>query len=135
MFKLPESRSKQWYSVGAFLFFLYFCALSASRLLLNIELDFKQLIGFAIISFILSCIIGIVGFFGKATLAIISSAFSIIGIIYVLFISVTNLHEGWSDITSIISFLTISSFGVVIGVIAEIIRTLFKKNPSKKSHL
>ncbi|GAC91508.1 hypothetical protein KN10_1945 [Anoxybacillus flavithermus NBRC 109594] len=45
------------------------------------------------------------------------------------------MHEGWSDITSIISFLTISSFGVVIGVIAEIIRTLFKKNPSKKSHL
>ncbi|WP_231563574.1 MULTISPECIES: permease [Anoxybacillus] len=109
------------------MFFLYFCTLAASRLLLSIELDFKQLIGFAIISFILSCIIGIVGFFGKAIWAIISSAFSVIGIIYVLFISITRMHDGWSDLTSIISFLVISAFGIIVGMIAEVIRAALKR--------
>ncbi|MED0656852.1 permease [Anoxybacillus ayderensis] len=127
MFKLPESRSKQWYVVSIFLFFLFLCMLVVSRLLLNMDMDFKQLVGFAIISLILSCIIGIGGFFGKTTFVIISFAFFIIGMIYMLFISITDLHDGWSDITSIISFLTISLFGVVIGVIAEIIRTFLKK--------
>ncbi|WP_163150419.1 permease [Anoxybacillus sp. MB8] len=127
MFKLPKSRSKQWYVISIFLFFLFLCTLIVSRLLLNVDMDFKQLVGFAIISFILSSIIGIGGFFGKTTFITISFAFFLIGMSYVLFISVTNLHDGWSDITSIISFLTISLFGVVIGVIAEIIRTLLKK--------
>ncbi|AXM87719.1 permease [Anoxybacillus ayderensis] len=127
MFKIPRSRSKQWYMVSIFLFFLFLCTLIVSRILLSIQIDLKQFISFAIISFVLSCIIGIGGFFGKTTFITISFAFFLIGMSYVLFISVTDLHDGWSDITSIISFLTISLFGVVIGVIAEIIRTLLKK--------
>ncbi|WP_461201200.1 permease [Anoxybacillus sp. TBDG-1] len=127
MIKLPESRSRQWYGVSAFLFFLYFCTLAASRLLLSIKLDFKQLVSFAIISFILSFIIGIGGFFGKATFVIISSIFSIIGIVYVTFISITRMHDGWSDITSVIVFLTISAFGIIVGMIAEVIRVTLKR--------
>ncbi|MGJ7036136.1 hypothetical protein [Anoxybacillus eryuanensis] len=127
MIKLPESRSRQWYGVSIFLFFLLFCMLIASRLLLNVGLDDKQLVGFGIISFILSCIIGISGFFGKKTFVVVCSSFFTIGIVYVLFISFTRMHDGWSDLTSIISFLVISAFGIVVGIIAEMIRTLFKK--------
>lgn len=129
MMKLPESRSRQWYVVAAFLFFFFFCSLIASRLLLSIKLDFKQLVGFGIIPFILSCIVGISGFFGKKTFVVVCSSFSTIGIVYGLFISFTRMHDGWGDLTSIISFLVISAFGIVVGMIAEVIRPLFKKKP------
>ncbi|AST07415.1 permease [Anoxybacillus flavithermus] len=127
MFNVPNSRSKQWYRVSTFLFFLFLCLLLASRILLSIKINFEQFISFSIISFILSCIIGVSGFFGKTTFAMIFSSFSIVGVLYTLFISFTRMHDGWSDITSVISFLTISMFGVVVGVIAEVIHTLFKK--------
>ncbi|OOE04313.1 permease [Anoxybacillus kestanbolensis] len=133
--KLPNSGSKQWYGVGTFLFFLFFCVLIASRLLLSVELGLKQFIGLGITAFILSCIIGLSGFFGKKTFVIICSSFSTIGFAYALFISFTRMNVGWSDVTSIISFLVISTFGIIVGVIAEIVRTLLKKSPSKKSHL
>ncbi|EMT44823.1 MULTISPECIES: hypothetical protein [Anoxybacillus] len=127
MFMLPENRSKHWYGISVFLFFLFLCTLAGSRLLLDISMDFKQWIAFAVISFILASIIGAGGFFGKAAFTIVSFTFAIIGMINVFFISMTRAHEGWSDITSVISFLVISAFGIVVGVIAEVIRKLFKK--------
>ncbi|KIQ94869.1 hypothetical protein LH47_01049 [Anoxybacillus thermarum] len=129
MIKLPKNHSKQWYGISAFLFFLFLCTLAGSQLLLHISMDFKQLIVFAVISFILASIIGTGGFFGKVAFTTVSFTFSIIGMINVVFISMTRAHQGWSDITSIISFLTISLFGVVTGVIAEIIRAFLKKKP------
>ncbi len=92
-------------------------------------------IGFAIISFIIAITVCIGGFLGRKIYFRIFSLGILIGIIYMLFTVIFKYTKGWSDIVSVLNFITVVaiSFGASVVLDAAIyIYSRFKKDRRKK---
>ena len=76
-----------------------------------ISIVLKKLIGFSVLSIIMSGLMTIGGYLGFSVYFYVSFIFYIIGIIYTLYISIFRLADGWTDIVSMFSFIfTIFSY-------------------------
>ena len=130
MLKLPEKNSKKWIPVFLFLFALTFISMIVVSLILDLKIGINNISGFLILSLFVSLVIGSGGYIGAKAYFITSFVFNILGIAYMLIISIFRTAEGWSDLVSVISYLFLLSLGIIIGFIAQVIFLLIKRNKS-----
>jgi len=106
---LPAKKSNKW-----IYWFLSILIINFSALLL------------AILSAMIS-LISSLGYFGIKYFSLVFIIADIIGIIYLFFIVLSNASDGWSDLTSIIGYMTITGFGIIAGTITEVIFRIVKR--------
>lgn len=128
MAKLPERYSKKWLISLVALFLLTFISLIIVSQILNISLAFANISGFFLLSLITAVLISLGGYLGARVYFCIAAIFNLIGIIYMLIISIFRTAEGWSDLVSIISLMSAIVFGLVLGIIGQLIALLVKKS-------
>lgn len=117
---LPLKKSFRWIYILIGTFIINISALLLSRVVLNIEINFRNVIGFAIISIIVS-VIASAGYFGIRKFSLTFIIVDIIGICYLFFTVISGKSTGWADLTSVIGFMVLLVFGVCAGIIAELI--------------
>lgn len=67
-------------------------------------------------------------YFGRNTYYFVSSFFIGIGVVYMLYIVMTNQSPGWNDLTSLISYLFFAGIGIILGLFVEITIYVMRKN-------
>jgi hypothetical protein len=127
---IPPKRSSGWSTVTAGLFVVLLILLTASRLLSGLETDGRSLIGFAILASIAALAAGAGGFLGGKIYFVVVTFSYAMGILYMLYILLTQASGGWSDITSVISFMTIALIGIISGLVVQIVWSLARKRQS-----
>jgi hypothetical protein len=127
MMKLPEKYSKKWLYITILLFFLTFISLYFLGKILNINIGAENISGFALLSFYLAIIISIGGYLGATVYFCTAVIFHILGIIYMIYVSINRTAEGWSDLVSILSFLLTVGIGIFLGLVLQGIRFLISK--------
>jgi len=123
---LPAKKSNKWIYWVLSILIINFSALLLSREIQSIKIDLKNIIGFAILSAMIS-LISSLGYFGIKYFSLVFIIADIIGIIYLFFIVLSNASDGWSDLTSIIGYMTITGFGIIAGTITEVIFRIVKR--------
>jgi len=123
---LPAKKSNKWIYWFLSILIINFSALLLSREIQSIKIDLKNIIGFAILSAMIS-LISSLGYFGIKYFSLVFIIADIIGIIYLFFIVLSNASDGWSDLTSIIGYMTITGFGIIAGTITEVIFRIVKR--------
>ena len=131
---LPIKKSFNWIYVFIIVFISNLLTLSGSLTLQNIAMNPRRIIGFAIITSIVSLIISL-GYFGlrlfSATVIIADCA----AIAYMYNIIMTNRSPGWTDLVSIISFIVVIGFGVIVGAIIEFAHWLITRNKNSSNKI
>ena len=123
---LPAKKSNKWIYWFLSILIINFSAILLSREIQSIKIDLKNIIGFAILSAMIS-LISSLGYFGIKYFSLVFIIADIIGIIYLFFIVLSNASDGWSDLTSIIGYMTITGFGIIAGTITEVIFRIVKR--------
>ena len=123
---LPTKKSNKWIYWFLSILIINFSAILLSREIQSIKIDLKNIIGFAILSAMIS-LISSLGYFGIKYFSLVFIIADIIGIIYLFFIVLSNASDGWSDLTSIIGYMTITGFGIIAGTITEVIFRIVKR--------
>ena len=95
---------------------------------MNINLAFENISGFFLLSLITAVLISLGGYLGARVYFGIAAIFNILGIIYMLLVSIFRTAEGWSDLVSIISLMSAIVVGLVLGIIGQVIALLVKKS-------
>lgn len=135
MITLPKKYSVKWIYILIALFLLTFVSMFLVTNILDLSIGFENIGGFAVLSLAVSLAIGIGGLIGAKTYFKIALTANIIGIIYMLTISIFRTAEGWSDLVSIISYLFILSIGIVLGMLVQLVLILINcyknKNEAK----
>lgn len=132
MLTIPLKHSKKWlwtfiiYAISLFAVFI------VTRLFLDTELTGTNLLAFAILAIVSALIPCLGGLLGARVFFIVSVLSSIIAVLYMFFIVISNIAPGWEDLTSVISYLVISVAGTTIALISEIISFLVKKYKSRQ---
>lgn len=124
MITLPKKYSVKWIYILIALFLLTFVSMFLVTNILDLSIGFENIGGFAVLSLAVSLAIGIGGLIGAKTYFKIALTANIIGIIYMLTISIFRTAEGWSDLVSIISYLFILSIGIVLGMLVQLVLIL-----------
>jgi len=127
MLKLPEKYSKKWLFITITLFLLTFISLIFVGKILNINIAAENISGFALLSIFIAVIISIGGYLGATAYFFTALIFHILGIIYMMYVSINRTAEGWSDLVSIISFLFTVGTGIFLGLIIQGIWFLISK--------
>lgn len=127
MFNLFDKYSKKWVYVLVTIFTLTFFSLMIVRYILNTNIAFENIIAFALLSLIVAFIITIGGYLGGKTYFWITLFFNIMGIIYMLYVSINKTSEGWSDLVSIISYMFSVGIGVILGIVVQVIVVVIPK--------
>ena len=132
MIKLPEKNSRKWIPVFIILFALTFISMIAVSLILDLKIGFNNISGFLLLSLFVSLAIGLGGFSGARAYFITALVFDILGIFYMMIVSIFRTAEGWSDLVSEVSYLFLLSSGIILGFIIQIAVILIKRNKSSK---
>lgn len=127
MIKLPAKHSKNWAFITLALFLITFAAMIAIAMILKTPIAFENISGFVVFSFFVSVIISIGGFLGAKAYFFTALAMDVIGIIYMLVISITRTAEGWSDLVSIISYMFMLGVGIILGIVIQLIVFLLSR--------
>jgi hypothetical protein len=121
MIHLPARHSKKWAFVTLGLFLLTFVAMISVSLILKTAIAAQNIAGFALFSFFVSIVISLGGFLGAKAYFFTALVLDIIGIIYMLILSITKYAEGWSDLVSIISYMLMLGIGIILGIVIQLI--------------
>jgi hypothetical protein len=121
MIKLPQKYSIKWIYILVALFLLTFISMFIVTSILALSVSLENIGGFAILSLAVSLAIGIGGLIGAKAYFNIALIFNILGIIYMLTVSIFRTAEGWSDLISIISYLFVLAIGIVLGMLVQLI--------------
>ena len=132
MIMLPKKYSKKWILIILALFLLTFISLFLVSTILTLSTSLENIGGFAILSLAVSLAIGLGGLIGAKSYFKIALTANMIGIIYMLAVSVFKTAEGWSDLVSIISYLFILTIGIVLGMLYQFILILINCYKKKK---
>ncbi len=135
MLKLPEKYSIKWIYILVALFLLTFVSMFIVTTILDLSISIDNISGFALLSLAVSLTIGLGGLLGLKAYFKTAFVFNILGIIYMMSVTIFRTAEGWSDLVSIISYLFMLSIGIILGVIVQfavILITNYKKNRQEK---
>ncbi len=132
MITLPKKYSIKWLLIILALFLLTFISMFLVTTILTLSASLDNIGGFAILSLAVSLAIGIGGLIGAKSYFKIALTANIIGIIYMLAISIFKTAEGWSDLVSIISYLFILTIGIVLGILYQLVLILMNCYKKKK---
>jgi len=124
---LPAKKSFHWIYVLMGVFAINILALLISRIMLTITINLQNIIGFTILALLVS-VIGSIGYFGIRKFSYVFIIFDILGLFYMYFIILSNNSDGWVDLTSLIGFIVLIDVGIAIGIIAEFIYWIVKRN-------
>ncbi|PKM50190.1 MAG: hypothetical protein CVV02_12550 [Firmicutes bacterium HGW-Firmicutes-7] len=127
---LPKKKSFSWICVLAGVFTINVVALLMSRVVLSVTVDIVNIMAFAILSLIISGIASM-GYFGISVFSYAFIFFNALGLCYMYFVILSNKSDGWLDLASFIGFIFIAGFGIFIGIIAELIYRVIKRNKVK----
>ncbi len=129
--KLPEKHSVKWFYIAGVLSILTFIILIAFSRLSGINLGMQNIIGFTLLSVIITAVITAGGFLGAKIYFRISLIFYILAAVYMLYIAVSRTAEGWTDLVGIISYMFIVVAGVIAGIVLQGISYLVLKSRNK----
>ncbi|MHB1154675.1 MAG: hypothetical protein ACYCWE_17390 [Eubacteriales bacterium] len=129
--KLPEKHSVKWFYIAGVLSILTFIILIAFSRLSGINLGMQNIIGFVLLSVIITAVISSGGFLGAKIYFRTSLIFYIIAAVYMLYIAVSRTVEGWTDLVGIISYIFIIAAGFAAGIILQGIIFLLSKTKNK----
>lgn len=132
MITLPKKYSIKWILIIVALFLLTFVSMFLGTTILTLSASLENIGGFAILSLAVALAIGIGGLIGAKSYFKIALTSNIIGIIYMIVISVFKTAEGWSDLVSIISYLLILSIGIILGVFVQLFLILINLYNKKR---
>lgn len=132
MLTIPLKHSKKWLWTFTIYAICLFAVFIVTRLFLNTQLTSTNLFAFAVLALVSAFIPCLGGFLGARVFFIVGALSSIIAVLYMLFIVISNIAPGWEDLTSVISYLVISVAGTTIALISEIIVFLVKKYKSRQ---
>lgn len=127
MKKLPLKYSKKWLWILIAYWVVLFGGFIITRILLDTQLTSTILSAFALLAFISALIPCFGGFLGGRLYFMVSALFSVIALLYMLFVILGHSSPGWEDLTSVVSYLFISIVGALSGLISEITSFLVKK--------
>lgn len=133
MIKLPNKFSIKWLYILIALFFLTFASMYLVITILELSIGFDNISGFALLSLAVSLSIGIGGLLGLKAYFKTALLFNILGIIYMLSITIFRTAEGWSDLVSIISYLFFLALGIFLGIIVQLTVILITKYKEKNT--
>lgn len=125
---LPGKGSKKWFAIWIGSFLINLLLILFSRFQLGEVLNLNMMIGFSIISVLSATIISL-GYFGYDVIAGIAIASNTFGLTYMLYITSTNINDGWSDITSIIVLIFAIIIGNALGLILQALKLIYNKRP------
>jgi hypothetical protein len=132
MINLPKKYSVKWIYILIALFLLTFISMFLVNTILALSLSLENIGGFAMLSLAVSLAIGIGGIIGAKVYFNIALIANILGILYMLTVSIFRTAEGWSDLVSIISYLFVLSIGIVLGMIVQLVIILMNHYKKKK---
>lgn len=127
MVNLPVKYSKKWMYIMVVLFLLTFSALIAVGVILEIDIGAENISGFAFLSLVVSIGISVGGYLGAWAYFYTALVFNILGIVYMLYVSINRTAEGWSDLVSIISYLFTLGLGISLGILIQSVITIRSK--------
>ena len=130
---IPSKSSKKWIVVFLIYTIVVFFSFLITRLVLGSDVLGRYLFGMMIMSMSSAFIPCIAGYLGKRVFFIVDTIFIVLGILYMFYVALGNTAPGWGDLTSIIGYLFIVLFGVIIASIAEIINYFITKRKNKKA--
>lgn len=133
MIKLPNKYSIKWLYILIALFLLTFASMYLVLTILQLTIGFDNISGFALLSLAVSLSIGIGGILGLKAYFKTALLFNILGIIYMLSVTIFRTAESWSDLVSIISYLFFLSLGIFLGVIVQLAVILINKYKKKNT--
>jgi len=116
---IPAKHSKKWASLFGIYFVAIFAVSLLCQLIIQTHLTFMLLIGLVAISLVFSLVICFGGFLGGMLFFGISTLGTILGLLYMLYISIFNAASGWNDIISLVGFSVFFSFSAAAGIITE----------------
>ncbi len=128
---IPAKHSRAWGLVSIIFLIVTFSLLVLSQLLLHRSFTLILVAGLAIIAIVCTLVACIGGFLGGKLFFAFSSGSTLLGLLYMLYIVVFSVADGWNDIVSIVSFAVIYSFGTAAGIIAEGVYYLYSTNKFK----
>lgn len=131
MIKLPNKYSIKWLYILIALFLLTFASMYLVITILELSVGFDNISGFALLSLAVSLSIGIGGLLGLKAYFKTALLFNILGIIYMLSVTIFRTAEGWSDLVSIIAYLFFLSLGIFLGAIVQLAVILITKYKNK----
>lgn len=129
---IPVKKSKSWLIVFIIYTIIIFAALIATRILITSDYLVDSIPGLLLLSLCSALLPSIAGYFGKHIFFIIYSLAAIIGIIYAFYVAIGDIAPGWGTLTSIIGYLFILFFGIVVAFIGETIYSLMKFRDKSK---
>jgi hypothetical protein len=129
---LPHKKSKFWILIIAIFFLLNFGGFLISRYLLGTfdKLTFENIIGFVILSTINTSFIGL-GYFGLNVFAGTVMGLTTIAVIYLMSVSILNIYDGCTDLTSLAGYETLIIAGIILGTIGQLTKFILRKNKQK----
>ena len=130
---IPSKKYKKWILIFLIYVIVVFLSFLITRLVLGSDVSGRYLLGLMIMSMSSAFIPCIAGFLGKLVFFIVDTIFIVLGILYMLYVVLGNTAPGWGDLTSIIGYLFIVLFGVIIAAVAEIISYFVSKGNNKKA--
>lgn len=116
-FSLKKSRF--WIICAVAAFAVNALSLLISRAALGISLD-AATVGSSLTLSALAGGIVFLGYLGLPRLSMTFAASNIAAVAYVIYISLSIVHEGWSDLTTITGYLVILAIGAAVGVAIEL---------------
>ncbi len=124
---LPAKRSNTWIVVCIIYTLFVLASFVINRILIqtfSLTNEMVRLLIFSIIVAILPCL---AGYFGQQLFFYIYSIFTLVGIVYMMYIVNANVAPGWEDLTSIISFIVIVLIGCIVAFVAQLVYYITKK--------
>lgn len=128
MKKYLPKHSKNWLFVALILFLMTFVTMIILAMILGKAMAFENISGFILLSLLVSVIISMGGFLGAKAYFFTALTTDVIGLIYMLVISLTRTAEGWSDLVSVISYMFILGIGIILGLVIQLIVFLRSRN-------
>lgn len=123
---MPEKKSIKWIYYIISVLIINYSALLLSRVIQSTKIDLKNILGFAILSAIIS-LISFSCYWGIKYFTLVFLLSDLAGLVYLFFIVLSKASGGWSDLTSIIGYMVIICFGIIAGITAEVIFRLVKR--------
>jgi hypothetical protein len=118
---VPNKKSKKWFAVLILYFLVVFVSMILSRIIVGTQITVNVVISMVILSLISAVVPSVAGFMGRHIFYSIFTSINLLALVYLFYIVITDRSPGWSDLTSIISYLMVVAIGFVVAVVIDLI--------------
>ena len=129
---IPPPHSPKWLTFGLMSTAVISVLIMLSRFLMNGQ-DFDLIIAMRLIllSFILSVVYSLMGWFGATRMWVCSNAGLLLGLVLMVYFS--NGTTGWEELIGILVFMQMVVAGIALGIVVEVVRFIYLKIKNSRS--